>query len=55
MGFEQEAYGAEYAAIARALETAARSNFTDAQAAIYRVTSDDPGPGQKYAIAARKL
>ena len=28
--------------------------FTDAQAAIWRVTSDDPGPGQKYAIMARK-
>jgi len=28
--------------------------FTDAQAAIWRVTSDDPGPGQKYAIMVRK-
>jgi len=62
MGFEQEAYEAECAAIARALETAARRRkklghltiFTDVQAAIWRVTSDDSGPGQKYAIAARK-
>jgi len=29
-------------------------HFTDAQASIWRMTSDDPGPGQKYAIEARK-
>jgi len=29
--------------------------FTDAQAAIWRMTSDDSGTGQKYAIEARKL
>jgi ribonuclease HI len=28
--------------------------FTDAQAAIRRIASDEPGPGQKYAIQARK-
>ena len=28
--------------------------FTDAQAAIGRMTSDEPGPGQKYALEARK-
>ena len=28
--------------------------FTDAQAAIWRMTSDDPGPGQKYALEARR-
>ena len=28
--------------------------LTDAQAAIWRMTSNDPGPGQKYAIMARK-
>jgi hypothetical protein len=28
--------------------------FTDAQAAIQRITSEEPGPGQKYAIQARK-
>jgi len=27
--------------------------FTDAQAAIWKMTSDDLGPGQKYAIMAR--
>ena len=62
MEWEQEAYDAECAAIARALETAAgRRNklgnlsiFTDAQAAIWRMASHDPGPGQKYAIAVRR-
>jgi len=28
--------------------------FTDAQAAIWRMASDDPGPGQKYALEARR-
>jgi len=28
--------------------------FTNAQAAIWRMTSDDPGPGQKYALEARR-
>jgi len=28
--------------------------FSDAQAAIVRMTSDDPGPGQKYALEARR-
>ena len=50
------------AAIARAPETAARRRnkighptvFTDAQAAIWRMASDDPRHGQKYAIKARK-
>jgi ribonuclease HI len=61
MGYNQEAYDAECAAIARALEIAANSTpapdcvtiFTDAQAAIRRMASDDPGPGQKYALEAR--
>jgi len=52
---------AECAAIARALqEAASRSRtvgtvtiLTDAQAAISRVTSDEPVPGQKYALQAR--
>jgi len=61
MGYYQEAYGAECAAIARALAVAAgRAKrhklgrvriFTDAQAAI---THDEPGPGQTYAIRARR-
>ena len=62
MGRVQEAYNAECAVMTRALETAARRRnkfdhltiFTDAQAAKWRMTSDDPGPGQRYAIAARK-
>ena len=57
-----EAYDAECAAIARALQAAATSNhklgtatiFSDAQAAIRRMSSDDPGPGQKSAIEARQ-
>ena len=28
--------------------------FTDAQAAIRRMASDEPGPGQQYALQARK-
>ena len=28
--------------------------FTDAQAAIRRMASEEPGPGQKYALQARK-
>jgi ribonuclease HI len=62
MGFNQEAYDAECAALARALETAAKSVptpsqvtiFTDAQAAIRRMSTDEPGPGQKYALEARQ-
>jgi len=54
-GRVQEAYDVECAAIARALESAARRRnkldhltiFTDAQAAIWRMTSDDPGTGQR--------
>jgi ribonuclease HI len=53
---------AECAAIAGALETATRKPnaprrvtiFTDAQAAILRMTSDEPGRGQVYALEARK-
>ena len=62
MGYNQEAYDAEFAALARALESAARRNttpervaiFSDAEAAIRRMASDEPGPGQQYAIQARK-
>jgi len=62
MGFNQEAYDAECAALARALGTAAKANptpecitiFTDAQAAIRRMNTDDPGPGQKYALESRQ-
>jgi len=62
MGYNREAFDAECAALARALESASRRNtipdritiFTDAQAAIRRMASDEPGPGQKYALQARK-
>jgi len=62
MGYNQEAYDAECAALARALEEASRRNltpeqvtiFADAQAAISRMVSDKPGPGQQYALQARK-
>jgi hypothetical protein len=62
MAYNQEAFDAECAALARALEVAARRRtipervtiFTDAQAAIRRMGSDEPGPGQKYAIEGRR-
>ena len=62
LGYNQEAIDAECAALPRALESARRRNttpervtiFTDAQAAIRRMASDEPGPGQKYALGARK-
>jgi len=61
MGSNQEAYDAECAAIALALEEAARRDstpervtiFSDAQAAIKRMASDEAGPGQQYALRAR--
>jgi len=64
MGYFQEAYDAECAAIARALPVASERAkrrklgrvriFTDAQSAIARMTHDEPGPGQTYAIQARQ-
>jgi len=62
MGYIQEAYDAECAALARALESASRrptsperiTIFTDAQAAIRRMASAEPGPGQQYVLQARK-
>jgi len=62
MGYNQEAFDAECVAIARALESASRRNtipdrvtsVTDAQAAIRRIASDEPGPGQRYALEARE-
>jgi ribonuclease HI len=63
MGYNQEAFDAECAALARALEMAARRQtipgrvtvFTDAQAAIRRMSSEEPGPGQKYAVSGQKV
>jgi len=62
MGYNQEGYDAECAALARALQVASLRNtiperviiFSDAQAAIRRMASDEPGPGQQYVIQARK-
>jgi len=62
MGYNQEDYDAKCAALARALESASRRQttpeqitiFTDAQAAIRRMASEEPGPGQQYAPQARK-
>jgi len=51
MGYSLEAYDAECAALARALETASRRQarvtvFTDAQAAIRQIASEEPGPAR---------
>ena len=62
LGNNQEAYDAECAALAHALDLAAQRNatperitiFSDAQAAIRRMASYEPGPGQQYALQARK-
>ena len=62
MGYNQEAYDAEYAALARALETASRRQmtpervtiFTDAQATMRRMASEEPGPGQMHVLQARR-
>jgi len=62
MGHSQQDYGAECAALAHPLESASRRNttpervtiFTDAQAAIRRMASEEPGAGQQYALQARK-
>jgi len=62
MGFNQESYDAECATLARALKTAVEiaptlshvTIFTNAQAAIWRMSTEEPGPGQKYAVEARQ-
>jgi len=62
MGWGQEACDAECAALARALQVAAAKNhrlgmvtvLTNCQAAIGRMASDEPGPGQKYALEVRQ-
>jgi len=58
VGYNQQAYDAECAALARALEDASRRNttpdrvaiFSDAQAATKRIVSEEPDPGQMYAL-----
>jgi len=62
MGYNQEAYDAERDALAYALELASRRNmipervtiFSDAQAAIRRMASDETGAGQQHATQVRK-
>ena len=62
MDYNQEAFDAECTALARVLESASRRNttpecitiFTDAQAAIRRMATDEPGPGQKHTLEARR-
>ena len=62
MGYNQEAFDAECAALARALEVTAKRRtgpkavtiFTDAQAAMARIASEEPGTAQQYAWQARK-
>jgi len=62
MGYNQEAFDSECAALARVLESASRRNttperitiFTDAQAAIRRMATDEPWPGQNHALEARR-
>jgi len=62
MGYNQEAFDAECATLARALELAARRRTTpeavtistDAQATMGTLAAEEPGPGQKYAVLARK-
>jgi ribonuclease HI len=59
MGYSQEAYDVECTALARVMEVTKCQSVpswvticTDAQPAIRRMASKDPGPGQKYAIQA---
>jgi len=62
MGYNQEAYNAECAALAGAIQAASPWNtnpegvsiFSDAQAAIRKTASDEPDPGQHYALQARR-
>jgi len=58
IGKNQEVHGAELHAIYRAMFTLFQEPrgqkitiFVDAQAALQRITSDAPSPGQRYALA----
>ena len=63
MGYNQEAYDTECAALARELGVAGRAQmvpervsiFTDAQATTKHRASEEPGPGQTFAIQPRKV
>jgi len=62
MRFTQEAYDAERAALAKAVESASRRQsmlkrvkiFPDAQAATGRMASDETGPGPQILAPGRK-
>jgi len=61
MGYNQVAYDAECTALACALESVLEGYvpewvtiFSDTQAAIRRMASDEPGPGQQYACQTRR-
>jgi len=62
IGYNQEAYDVECVVLARALESTSRgniiqnriTNFTNVHATIIWIASDEPEPGQKYALEARK-
>ena len=58
LGYYQEVYDAECAAIVRVAAKRCKFGsvriFTDGQAAIKRMTHDEPGPGQAYALQARQ-
>jgi len=61
-GLKPGSYDADCAALSRSQETATRRQrmpervtiFADAQAAIRRMASEEPGPGQVYALQARR-
>jgi ribonuclease HI len=53
MGYNKEAYDAECTALARALEDVTKRQTVPERVTI-RMVSEDPGPGQKYAILARR-
>jgi len=62
IGYNQEAFDVECAALARVLEVAARRRtgpkavtiFTDLQAAMARIASEEPGPAQRYVRQTRE-
>jgi len=61
LGDNLDAYDGECAAVAHALQVASQGNripervtiFSDAQAAIRKMVSDEPGAGQQYALQIR--
>jgi len=62
MSNNQETFDTKCAALVRVLDSASRRNttpecitiFTDVQVAIWRMATNEPGPGQKNALEARR-